>query len=52
MSLTDLGAGLVKLLPAETAHTATIKALKLRLGVPLNPPLADPVLQVTLRSPA
>lgn len=48
MSLTDFGAGLVKLLPPEAAHTATIKALKLRLGVPLNPPLADPMLEVVL----
>jgi hypothetical protein len=45
MSLTDLGAEIVKLLPPEAAHTATIRALKLRLGVPLNPPLADPVLE-------
>lgn len=48
MSLTDFGASLVKLLPPEAAHTATIKALKLRLGVPLNPPLADPALEVVL----
>jgi dihydroorotate dehydrogenase len=48
MSLTDFGASLVKLLPPEAAHTATIKALKLRLGVPLNPPLADPALETVL----
>jgi dihydroorotate dehydrogenase len=48
MSLTDLGADIVKLLPPEAAHTATIRALKLRLGVPLNPPLADAVLETVL----
>ncbi|KJS25771.1 MAG: diguanylate cyclase [Hyphomonadaceae bacterium BRH_c29] len=48
MSLTDLGAGVVKLLPPEAAHTATIKALKLGLGVPLNAPPANPVLEVVL----
>ncbi|MEZ5999773.1 quinone-dependent dihydroorotate dehydrogenase [Hyphomonas sp.] len=48
MSLTDLGAEIVKLLPPEAAHTATIRALKLRLGVPLNPPVADPVLETVL----
>ena len=48
MSLTAFGAEIVKLLPPEAAHTATIKALKLRLGVPLNPPLANPALEVVL----
>jgi len=48
MSLTDLGAGVVKLLPPEAAHTATIRALKLGLGVPVRRPAADPLLAVTL----
>jgi dihydroorotate dehydrogenase len=48
MSLTDLGAGLVKLLPPEAAHKATIRALTLRLGVPLNPPAVDPALETVL----
>lgn len=48
MSLTDLGAEIVKLLPPEAAHLATIRALKLRLGVPLNSPQAEPALEVVL----
>lgn len=48
MSLTDLGAEFVKLLPPEAAHTATIRALKLGLGVPVRAPVADPALAVTL----
>lgn len=48
MSLTDLGAEIVKLLPPEAAHKATVRALKLRLGVPLNPPSANPVLETVL----
>lgn len=48
MSLTDLGVAAIKLLPPETAHTATIRLLKARIGVPLNPPAAHPALAVTL----
>ena len=48
MSITDIGVGLVKLLPAERAHLATIKALKLGLGVPSSAPADDKALQVTL----
>ncbi|HPF24796.1 MAG TPA: dihydroorotate dehydrogenase (quinone), partial [Hyphomonas sp.] len=48
MSLTDMGAEVVKLLPPEAAHTATIKALKLGLGVPVRRPQMDPMLAVRL----
>ena len=48
MSLTDLGVAAVKLLPPEAAHTATIRLLKARLGVPINPPPTHPSLAVTL----
>ena len=48
MRLTDLGAGLIKGLPPEAAHTATIRALKLGLGVPLRRKAPDPMLAVTL----
>lgn len=48
MSLTDLGVAAVKLLPPEAAHTATIRLLKARLGVPINPPSTHPSLAVTL----
>lgn len=48
MSLTDLGAEVVKLLPPEAAHKATIRALKLGLGVPVRMSAADPALAVTL----
>ncbi|MEZ6012162.1 MAG: quinone-dependent dihydroorotate dehydrogenase [Hyphomonas sp.] len=48
MSLTDLGAEVVKLLPPEAAHQATIKALKLGLGVPVRRPQMDPMLAVRL----
>ena len=34
MSLTNLGVNLVKRLPAERAHLATIRALSMGLGVP------------------
>ena len=40
MSLTDFGADIVKLLPPEAAHKATIRALKLGLGLPLRAPVA------------
>ena len=48
MSLTDLGTSIVKLLPPEAAHTATISALKKGLGVPVRVPKADLALAVTL----
>jgi dihydroorotate dehydrogenase len=48
MSLTDLGVAAVKMLPPEAAHTTTIRLLKARLGVPLNPPASHPVLAVKL----
>lgn len=48
MSLTDLGVAAVKMLPPEAAHTTTIRLLKARLGVPLNPPTSHPVLAVKL----
>ncbi|MCA8898667.1 MAG: quinone-dependent dihydroorotate dehydrogenase [Hyphomonas sp.] len=48
MSLTDLGAELVKLLPPEAAHRATIRALKAGLGVPVAPVHHNPALAVTL----
>jgi len=48
MSLTDLGVAAVKLLPPEAAHTATIRLLKARLGVPINPPATHPTLAVKL----
>lgn len=48
MSLTDLGVAAIKLLPPEAAHTATIRLLKARLGVPINPPEAHATLAVTL----
>ena len=46
--LTDLGVAMVKLLPAEQAHKATIKALKRGLGVPLLTGSDAPALKVTL----
>ncbi len=48
MGLTDIGVALVKTLPAERAHTATIKALKLGLGVPLQAKPSPAALKVTL----
>lgn len=48
MSLTDLGVAAIKMLPPEAAHTATIRLLKARLGVPINPPAAHATLAVTL----
>ncbi len=48
MGLTDLGVALVKLLPPEAAHTATIKALEKGLGVPIRAPGFDPVLATML----
>lgn len=38
MSLPDLALPLVKKLPAEAAHTATIRGLKLGIGLPRNDP--------------
>ncbi|MEO9968637.1 MAG: quinone-dependent dihydroorotate dehydrogenase [Hyphomonadaceae bacterium] len=48
MAMTALGVALVKLLPAERAHKATIKSLKLGLGVPLSTPIDPDSLHVTL----
>lgn len=48
MDFTDLGAQAVKLLPPEAAHRATIRALKLGLGVPLITAPPDDALAVTL----
>jgi len=48
MSLTDLGVAVIKLLPPEAAHTTTIRLLKERLGVPVNPPATHPTLAVKL----
>jgi dihydroorotate dehydrogenase len=48
VSLFDLGARLARQLPAETAHRATIAALKAGMG-PGAPALDDPVLAVTLK---
>ena len=48
MALTDLGVATVKLLPAEVAHRATIKALKSGLGVPRKRRVAHPALQTVL----
>ncbi len=48
MSLTNLGVSLVKRLPAERAHTATIRALKLGLGVPMTTKPDPDSLSVTL----
>lgn len=48
MSLTDLGASVIKLLPPEAAHTATIRLLKKGVGVPLRVPEPDAALSVTL----
>ena len=47
MSLFDLASGLVRLLPAESAHRFTINALKTGLAKP-QPDLDDPRLAVTL----
>lgn len=46
--LADLGASLVKRLPAERAHLATIRALRHGLGAPLTRPKDASALQVTL----
>ncbi|MEL7480278.1 MAG: dihydroorotate dehydrogenase (quinone), partial [Pseudomonadota bacterium] len=48
MGLADIGTRLVRRLPPERAHNATIKALKAGLGAPLVPPKDDPALSVTL----
>ncbi|MFH1518378.1 MAG: quinone-dependent dihydroorotate dehydrogenase [Pseudomonadota bacterium] len=48
MRLTGLGVAMVKLLPPEAAHTATIRALEKGLGAPLRAPEPDPVLATTL----
>ena len=48
MGLTDIGVSLVKLLPPEAAHTATIRALEKGLGAPLRAPIFDPILATTL----
>tara|TARA_R110000787_G_scaffold4726_24_gene18010 strand:- start:16399 stop:17451 length:1053 start_codon:yes stop_codon:yes gene_type:complete len=48
MSLTDIGVSLVKLLPPEAAHTATIRALEKGLGAPLRAPVPDPILGTVL----
>ncbi|MEL7129754.1 MAG: quinone-dependent dihydroorotate dehydrogenase [Pseudomonadota bacterium] len=48
MGLADLGTSLVRRLPAEEAHLATIRALKLGLGAPLSAPEDDPILKTTL----
>ncbi|MDP3736845.1 MAG: quinone-dependent dihydroorotate dehydrogenase [Hyphomonadaceae bacterium] len=47
MSLFDIASGLVRLLPAESAHRFTINALKTGLAKP-QPDLDDPRLAVTL----
>jgi dihydroorotate dehydrogenase len=48
MGLTDIGVAVVKLLPPEAAHTATIRALQNGLGAPTHAPKPDPVLATTL----
>lgn len=48
MSLTDIGVAVVKFLPPEAAHTATIRALEKGLGAPLQAPEPDPVLATIL----
>ena len=48
MSLTNIGVRLVKKLPAERAHLATIRALSMGLGVPSAPPVDADALKVTL----
>lgn len=48
MPLGDFGAAVVKILPPEAAHTATIRALEKGLGTPLRAPEPDPVLATTL----
>ncbi len=48
MALADLATRLVRALPPERAHLATIRALKTGLGAPLSPPKDDPALAVTL----
>lgn len=48
MSLTNLGVSLVKRLPAERAHLATIRALKAGLGVPRHAPDDSAALGVKL----
>ncbi len=48
MNLFDVGAGIARLLPAESAHRFTINALKTGLAKP-EPQLDDPRLAVTLK---
>lgn len=48
MPLADLGAAMMRLLPPEAAHKATIRALQCGVGVPSVPPKPDPRLAVTL----
>jgi len=47
MSLTNLGVKLVKTLPAERAHLATIGVLRRGIGVPGRPKRDDAALKVT-----
>ncbi|MEO0465888.1 MAG: quinone-dependent dihydroorotate dehydrogenase [Pseudomonadota bacterium] len=48
MAFSDLAARAVRLLPPETAHTATVKALSLGMGVPAVAITSPPELAVTL----
>ncbi|MEO0882492.1 MAG: quinone-dependent dihydroorotate dehydrogenase [Pseudomonadota bacterium] len=48
MLLADIGTILARRLPPERAHTATIKALKTGVGVPIRADVDDPRLAVTL----
>ncbi|MEL6473613.1 MAG: quinone-dependent dihydroorotate dehydrogenase [Pseudomonadota bacterium] len=47
--IAELGVDVARKLPAEAAHSVTIKALKAGLGVPLNTPDDPPALGVTLK---
>ena len=57
MSLADLALPLVKQLPPEAAHTATLKGLKLGVGLPnispasWNIPVRLPVSDLQLSNP-
>lgn len=48
MALAELGVAIARQLPPESAHNATIRALKTGIGVPISVPDDDPRLAITL----
>jgi len=48
MAFADIAASFARVLPPEAAHTATIQALRMGVGVPARPPTPDSGLRVRL----